>query len=96
MRENSLSFRIISDVTPKYSLVLNNGPEKKVSECIDMMRVNYEDISEWVIGMRLKDLKQYEIFEDSIKHKERLLPDQESLLSLCQQLWKTISVHTID
>ena len=45
MRENSLSLRIMADVTPKYSLVLANGIEKKVTECIETLRVNFEDIS---------------------------------------------------
>jgi hypothetical protein len=33
-----------------------------------------EQISEWVMGMRLKDLKSYDIFEDKIRRKERILP----------------------
>ncbi len=46
MRENSLSVRLLSDVTPKYSLILNNsGIEKKVIQVIENLRVKFEDIS---------------------------------------------------
>ena len=86
----------MADVTPKYSLVLTNGIEKKVTECIETLRVNFEDISEWVIGMKIKDLKSYDIFEEKIKHKDRLLPDCKSLISLCNELWKAVSIHTMD
>ena len=59
MREQSLSLRLMTEVSPKYSLVLSEGIEKKVSETIEDLRINYQDVSEWVIGMRLKDMKAY-------------------------------------
>jgi hypothetical protein len=91
MRENCLSWRLLADVTPRYSLVLGSGVEKKVAECIETLRVRFDDVSEWVIGMRLKDLKGYEIFEEKIKHKERLLPEVRCLLEMCRQLWTKIN-----
>ncbi len=96
MRENCLSLRVMADVTPRYSLALGSGVEKKVTECIETLRVRFEEVSEWVIGMRLKDLKGYEIFEEKIRQKERLLPDVGSMLEMCRQLWKTISPQTME
>lgn len=59
-----MSVRLLADVTPKYSLTLlsqQNAIEKKVIETIETLRINMEEISEWVHAMRLKDLKPYEI-----------------------------------
>lgn len=80
MRENCLSIRMMAEVCPKYSLSLQNNIEKKVIETIETMKVNYHDVSEWINGMRLKNLESYQILEDKIKNKSSLLISKESLL----------------
>jgi hypothetical protein len=43
-----------------------------------------------MLGMRLKDLQAYEVFEEKIKNKDRLLPETRVLVDLCTQLMRTV------
>lgn len=90
MRENSLSVKLLSGVVPKYSLVVGDEVERKVVEIVEMMKVHCWEISDWMNGMRLKDLAVYEVFEDKIKGKEQLLPKTSTLIELCTQLLHNI------
>jgi hypothetical protein len=74
MKEKGLGVRVMSGVATRESMLVSNVVEKSVLEGIEVMRVEYQEVSDWVYGMRLKDLLAYEMLEDKIKNKVTLMP----------------------